>query len=305
MPTTELPPSRVQASLLQVLPFLGRRYPFYKGCGRLANIEPMRRLSGVAEPVCAARLRNGQTLWVRLDDFVGRSLYYFGDFDRRLTWLLGRVLRLGDVFVDIGANYGWLSLWAAQIVGRGGEVHAFEPQPGVVELLRRSIADNHVGQVIVHPVALSDAGGHMDLWVPDGKLGSASLSRIGTSGGTSESVPVHHAGDYLTSVCPGPIRLMKIDVEGHEDHVLRGAAEWLRSAVVDMVLFEWNDARPLAGSDTARVLYELGYDLYQIEEDPWRVRIVPNNGASKQVNDHVAVRPERDDLVASLRVVRL
>lgn len=295
---------RVRKILRHLLPFLGRRYPLYKGCGRLANISAMQRLSQVEDPECRAHIRNGQTLWIRLDDFVGRSLYYFGDFDRRLTWLLGHVLRPGDVFVDVGANYGWLSLWAAQIVGPSGRVHAFEPQPQVVELLRRSIADNHLAQVIVHSIALSDTEGHMDLWVPDGKLGSASLTRIGETAGRRETVQVHHAGDYLTSVCPGPVRLMKIDVEGHEDHVIRGATEWLRSADVDMVLFEWNDARPLDGSDTARVLSDLGYVLYQIEEYPWRMRIVAMSRGSKQANDFIAVRPERQDLLAALRIGR-
>jgi len=208
------------------------------------------------------------------------------------------------VFVDIGANYGLLSVWAAGIVGPTGRVHAFEPQPGILELLRRSVADNSLDQVTVYPLALSDQDGTMQLWVPDGHVGSASLTRIGESRGAPQDVEVRHAGEYLRSLGLSKVRLMKVDVEGHEDFVFQGAADWMGSPGPDVVIFEWNDPRPLVGSPTANLLNDLSYRVYGINEDPWRVRLHPLGTGAQRANDYLAARTEtlRQGLAARLAI---
>jgi len=77
-----------------------------------------------------------------------RRMYFFprAYWDRLMGLPFGRFaereLRAGDVFLDIGANVGFYTLFAAQRVGAGGCVHAFEPEPSTFESLRRSVEAN-------------------------------------------------------------------------------------------------------------------------------------------------------------------
>ena len=74
---------------------LTRCYPLMKGGGKLANLLPMRAMSSKPE-VVEAKLRGGGRLLVPINDYVGRPIFWTGDFDRRVSWVLRRVLRPGD-----------------------------------------------------------------------------------------------------------------------------------------------------------------------------------------------------------------
>lgn len=248
----------------------GRLYPLHRGHSRLAT-KVLPAPSG-SEPV-EVRLRCGPRLLVRPDEHIGRTVFYFGDLEPKLSWVCSRVLRPGDTAVDVGANYGVITLLAAQAVGPGGCVHAFEPQPAVAELLRQSLALNGMAHVHVHELALSDADGELQLRVPDHNLGAASLSRALDGPGASYSVAVRASGAYLAGLDLGPVRLMKVDIEGHEPAFLRGAAPLLATSPPDVIVFESNDHvfgtydRPLSLWDrpAVRQIRDLGYEIVGID----------------------------------------
>src|SRR5438067_1424811 len=114
-----------------------RLYPLFSGCGALANLPLLRRLAPPAGTV-TTDLRDGSRIRVRPGDYIGRAVFFFGDLDPKLRWVFSRVLRPGDAALDIGANCGVMSLFAARLVGPAGQVHAFEPQPDLAALLRES-----------------------------------------------------------------------------------------------------------------------------------------------------------------------
>src|SRR5947208_1901642 len=111
-----------------VISSIAHMYPFYSGCGTIANSRPMDVMAPPLSDLVWARSVGGEVL-VPLDDLVGRALYFFGDLDPKLTWVIRRLLEPGDIALDIGANLGFLSLFMAKIVGAHGAVHAFEPNP--------------------------------------------------------------------------------------------------------------------------------------------------------------------------------
>ncbi len=297
----------LRARALAALPRLGRRYPLYRGHGWLSHHVLPAPAGGGA--VTEVRLRSGPRVLVHAEEFIGRIVFYFGELDPRISWVCRRLLRPGDVVVDVGANYGVVSLLAAQLVGGGGIVHAVEPQPEVADLLRRSAERNGFDHLHVHEVALSDRDGELALRIPTGNLGGASLSRTSEQG-TSVVVRVRHADAFLSELGVARVRVLKVDIEGHEAEFLRGARPFLARCPPDVIVFESNDALYETGEHVrfwdraaVRELLDLGYDMVRIGECLGAVapRLAPVQGADDRGLDFVAVhRPRRREIAGLL-----
>src|SRR5438128_4071864 len=134
--------------------------------------------------------------------------------------LMGAV-RLGDTIVDVGAHCGLYSIAFAQRTGDIGRVHAFEPDPANFAKLQAHCRMNGIaGRVARYPVAVADCDGSVGF-----VAGQGSESHIG-AGLANVSVKCV----CLDSIFPDrPVDLMKIDVEGFEEVVLRGAVSLLKS----------------------------------------------------------------------------
>jgi len=160
--------------------------------------------------------------------------------------LLERRLQPGDVFVDAGANIGFYSVLAARLVGTTGQIVAFEMMPDTAEILRGHVRNNALDAVQVLQNALSDStGAKVIAQVMPGKHGQASIvGNVAKSGLVDIEVETVTLDDALREV--GPIRLIKMDIEGAEFLALAGAAAVLSRT--ECVVFESNqeDARIFA-----------------------------------------------------------
>lgn len=248
-----------------------RCYPFYSGMGRLVQRVRVGQASGDQW----ATLKTGDVLLVPNDDFVGRAILFSGDFDPKISWVCSRVLRPGDVALDVGANLGAVTAVMSKCVGPKGQVHSFEPNPVMHRRLQASLERNHWSNVIIHPVALGAIKGRATLRIPAGNAGSASLALSETAAVDSVEVDLMTLSGvpHLSSV--DRIRLVKLDVEGWEPEVLRGAVDlFSRVGLPDVVVFEWGfEARQLRGRDTVDLLESLGYGFIAIERSFLRVRL--------------------------------
>src|SRR5262249_18542532 len=126
-----------------------------------------------------------------------------------------RVLRPGDTVVDVGANVGTLTLTAAALVGPEGRVWAIEPHPRPLRYLCANVALNGFANVRTVHAAAGESDGLLRL--TDSRLDDQ--NRV-SADGPGVSVPVRRLDDVVPE---GPVRLLKIDVEGFELFVLRGA----------------------------------------------------------------------------------
>ncbi len=300
----------MQNCLRSTLAALTRCYPLMKGGGKLANLPPMRRLSAKPE-VVDARLRGGGVLRVPINDYVGRPIYWTGDFDRRVSWALRRILRTGDAVVDIGANLGVYTIRAARLVGPAGIVHAIEPQHDVAELQEQSLALNGLTNTTVHRVGLSDHDGDAKLgYRPDDTGGRGIVPDDATR--NTLDITVREATGFLDALpIPAdklPVRLVKLDVEGHEPRVLAAARPWLDRHPAHCVLFESHaEGGPFLDRPEVRTLVSLGYRFAALRAGWWGVTPVPittsTDAARCNAIDYLAVHEaaaERDNVLGGM-----
>lgn len=175
--------------------------------------------------------------------------------------------------VDVGANIGYTTYWLSQWVGATGQVHSFEPVSETFCWLANNIRKLRCDNVRLYRAAVSDHEGMGEIEIPhwsDGRGENLYEARIVCDdNATREQVAESYRGGLRESVSlvtldgvfrymNRPIVLMKVDVEGHEEKVLRGASEILR---------RWKPALPMeVGQATAGAVFDqlsnLGYDAW-------------------------------------------
>ena len=156
-----------------------------------------------------------------------------GYYEPELSLRVADAARDGGLMVDVGANAGYFSLlWAAQ--SPRARVVAFEPAPRNVALLRENVDANGLAdRVDVRALAAGEARGTLAFHLgPDAQTGWGSFSAY--VGGRTLDVPVVR----LDEAVDGPIRLLKVDAEGADAWVLRGAERLLRDRAIAEVHFE-------------------------------------------------------------------
>lgn len=244
-----------------------RLIPFYR-CGvRIAQSGIFRKLTSNDEKI-VTRLRTGPYICVNLNDYIGRSVYYWGDYDRKIIRICQKLLGEGDCFLDIGANVGDVGLSAARFVGPSGQVHMFEPQPQICAMLMKSIEINKYSNVYLHQIALSDSEGEFMLSVPPDNTGAATMAAE-SKADVSHTVKVKtcNAGQYLAALNLPQIKAIKLDVEGHEEQVLAGAYPFLKANRPAAVIIELHDdGNPFLEREEVKLLSELDYAFFQIRQ---------------------------------------
>jgi FkbM family methyltransferase len=134
-----------------------------------------------------------------------------------------RLLLPGDLFIDAGANLGFYSVLAARLVGPTGHVVAIEMMPDTATMLRDHIAMNGLANVTLVERALSDVSGEaVTASVRDGEFGQASIATgLASADKTTVTVETTTLAEIVQRF--GPAKLMKMDLEGVELRVLKGA----------------------------------------------------------------------------------
>jgi hypothetical protein len=155
------------------------------------------KLRPIATTACT---RSGIILSVVTSDVIQRYLYLFGVWEPRLTSWIRRRFAAGDAFVDVGANIGYYSTLASQLVGPSGRVVAIEASPSSYQSLRMNVERNGCSNVRTVNVAASHVAGRMTLYLER----STNLGR--TSVVAPSTVEVSFETDALPLSCYSPVR---------------------------------------------------------------------------------------------------
>lgn len=183
--------------------------------------------------------------WLVWNDAVSRRIHLYDDFEKEEQSFLSRFLRTGMTVLDIGAHHGFYTLLASKKVGPQGFVIAFEPSPRELRRLRWNLTLNRSRNVRLEPLALGSNEGMAELFVC---LGQGTACNSLRPPAVSEPiqpflVPVTTLDSYLEKHLIHLVDFIKIDVEGAELEVLKGASGLLRSSSRPIIMCELADIR--------------------------------------------------------------
>jgi len=205
----------------------------------------------------------GPVLMAREGEFIGNHLINTRCHDPALSELLWRMIRPGDLCVDVGANIGYITLLMASRCGPEGRCLSYEADPGIFEELKSNTAGNHFDSIVeAHQVAVSSAAGILRFKRALGA--NAGLGRVCDETASAEMVEVRAAclDDWLQS--RGLVRVLKMDVEGHELPALQGMQNALERRQVEHLFFE--DHQGL-DSEVARFLRNHGFKVFSLQKE--------------------------------------
>ncbi len=203
--------------------------------------------------------RHGWMLAHAADVFIGRSFIRYGECCEQEVQFLLQLLRAGGTVVEVGANIGTHTVPLARaLAAQQRRLLAYEPQPAMFQTLCANLAVNGIGNVAAQPAACGAEPGTLYFDAPDyrsrGNFGGVAMQREAAAGRTS--VRCLRLDDELGGERVG---LLKIDVEGFELEVLRGAAGTL--ARCRPLLYLEND-RAEQSQALIEWLWAVGYALW-------------------------------------------
>lgn len=219
------------------------------------------------------RMPWGMPLLVQAEELHGRTMLTLGICDLRVSELLWRLIEPGDRLADIGANVGTMTALMAHRVGADGLVSAFEPHPVTRAILQESVECwQATARIEVLPYAVSGRAGTARLVEPEGFGANSGIAKIGAETGTGSGHDIETVRLDAHFGAEARFKLVKIDVEGHEDAVIEGMTEMLAAGRIDHVIAE--EFRPLPSPLCDR-LAGFGYACFLIERDNGGPRLVP------------------------------
>ncbi len=253
-------------------------YPgWHLGTGQLgsAPILQFRRYiwQNLKKPVVIPWLKSTKVMAYPNEE-ISRSIYLTGLYEPNQFAYLNKVLKQDMTFIDIGANSGLYSLFAAKKIGKNGVILAIEPSRREFEKLGVNKKNNSLTNLRLLNMAVSNFSGNADLLVAShefpghntfGKFGYECVRPIRT-----ESVRVEKLDNIIPQQKLQTVDFIKIDIEGSEYHALLGALEVLREHH-PTVLLELSDRTLNNQNSTSKQVWDLlmenGYKVYRFDDN--------------------------------------
>jgi FkbM family methyltransferase len=179
-----------------------------------------------------------------LKDTVFLHVLMEGFYEKAISDITAKLIRIGDVVVDVGANFGWYTLLMCEAVGKEGKVFSFEPNKRMFEVLSKNITLNSFeSSSVAKQIGIGASKGIAQLNAIEGEYGLAHvLNDEDIAHADLKDIQEIHIEtlDDLLAKDEGSIAYVKIDVEGFEPFVFLGGRKILESANPPILQVEFN-----------------------------------------------------------------
>ena len=216
-------------------------------------------------------LSDGRTIAVPQSG-SGALIYYMGCSEPELTAFLKRILKPGMIFFDVGAHIGEYVIVGATTVAPNGEVHAFEPDERNFNLLQNNVKMNNLSNVVLNFTAVYEENTTLELIQTQEPSTSHIASNSLIETGSFQTVKAITLDSYKNNKGIDRVDVLKIDVEGAELFVLRGAETLLDKpkGKAPIVIFEYSQANcqrfGYHPDDIIKFLKSKGYTIWVLKE---------------------------------------
>ena len=202
------------------------------------------------------KTRYGHMLVNKNDVYIGRSFILYGEISEEENHIYREICKEGDVVVEVGANIGAHTLPISSFIGTEGKLFCYEPQRIVFQTLNANLALNSITNTRTFQAGVGEKNGFIVVpeidYASQGNFGGVSLHK-------------HQKGENVhlftldTHLKLSSLKLLKIDVEGMEIDVLKGAKETI--ALHQPIIYCENDRKDKA-EELVRLLWSYGYEVY-------------------------------------------
>jgi FkbM family methyltransferase len=218
----------------------------------------------------------GMLIRVRPLEEHGRIIKTLGVIDLAVTETIFRLCEPGEIAVDVGANLGYMTAVLAASISSisGGCIHSFEAHPEIFEELKYNVerwqSQLRDTKFDIQHFAISDKRGKVTLGIPESFINNRGLASVVDKNNAlkkADDIPVPTViveSVSLDELFPAPdkIGLLKVDVEGHEVSVLKGAMNLLQDHRIRDCVFEEHGEYP---TDVTSLFEEMGYSIFRIQ----------------------------------------
>lgn len=244
------------------------------------------------------KTKDGVTFWLYNNAFYWETEMFWSGFENfdyermsRAVWC--SLARKSKVILDIGSNTGWFSMMA-QAYNPSAEIHAFEPQPNVFQVLKKNVDINSFN-ITCNPIALSDEAGTFPFY----NTGAQTFLTENTNHGSlnkewrpekqhSIQVEVKRLDEYWKGN-PNKVDLIKIDVETYEFEVLKGYGALLINQR-PVILLEIQDE--LIGKRVASLFVNKGFCFFHLNEEVGLIECLTLGTNSTDIHRNYLICPD-------------
>lgn len=266
---------------------------FYQPQVALRRILPFQRYS--SPEFVQQELPWGLPIRVHPLEEHGRMLSTLGVIDLAVTEALFRLAEPGEIAVDVGANIGYMTAVLAIRLNSlpGGQVRSFEAHPEIFEELKYNVEQwrrklSYIN-FDIQQIAISDKPGEVALEIPESfafNRGLASVVNLERASKKLSSAPfktVIVKSTSLDELFPAPqkIGVLKLDVEGHELNVLKGAIQLLQEQRIRDCVFEEHRDYP---TDVTQFFEDKGYCVFRIQRQFWGPKLLEANSQVARIS---------------------
>jgi FkbM family methyltransferase len=223
------------------------------------------------EPFYILKYKNLFKIKLYKDSELSQYIYQ-KKFEINESSFIKAFLKKGDNFIDIGANIGYFSLMASKIVGAMGNIFAFEPSKNNLIRLNENIKLNNFSNIKTIQKAVSNSIGELDLFISnDGYDAWNTFAKpFWFKNYSTEKTFTTTLDSFISELEISNLKLIKIDVEGWELNVLKGAENFLKTNIEVCLLIEFVEENLETAGISCIELYnylsDLGYLLFKINK---------------------------------------